>query len=120
MRALATDLAAFEIEQGCKSVGGEMLAGRTTQVYSFATDLGRGEARVKLWVETASGLPIKTLSDEPDFDVETVFEKSKGKGAPKVTVDQKANGKCIVSTHAYVYGDSVKPPSRAGQVDTKA
>ena len=117
MRTLATDLAAFEVESGCKILGKETIAGRGAQTYALITDLGRGEARIKLWVDAISGLPIKAIADEPDFDVETLLEKPKGKQGTKVNVTEKSNGKRVVSTHAYVYGDLVKPPGAKGTIN---
>ena len=118
-RELATDLAAFQPEAGCKLQGAERVAGRPAQVVGFSVDLGRGEARVTLWIDSASGLPLRATSDEPDFDVSTVLERG-AKGGMRANVSEKANGKRIVSTHAYLFGDAVRPPGAKGQIDAAA
>jgi hypothetical protein len=117
-RDMASDLAVFQPDVGCKDAGGDRVAGRAARVTSFSVDLGRGEARVKVWVDAGSGLPVRAVTDEPDVDVDTVFDKQPG-GKIKVQVNQKANGKRIVATHAYVYGDAVKPPT-GGRPDAAA
>lgn len=121
-RDLATDLAAFEAESGCRSLAAQRVAGRATQVFAFSTDLGRGEIRIKVWVDTASGLPVRALTDEPDVDVTTGFTKpGAGKGAPlKFEVKETPNGRRVVGTHAYLYGDAVKPLGARGAVDPAA
>jgi hypothetical protein len=120
-RDLATDLAAFEADAGCKGQGSERVAGRATQVWSFSTDLGRGQAHVKVWVDVASGLPLRALTDEPDVDVDVGFTKPGQAGAPRTfEVTQKPNGKRVIGTHAYLYGDAVKPPGAKGEIDAVA
>lgn len=117
MRALATDLAAFEIDTGCKALGAQAVAGRTTMAYAMSLDLGRGDARITLWVDSSSGLPLRALTDEPDVDVDTVWKPGKGKDAPSIDIQQRPNGKRVVARHAYLYGNDVKPPSASGAVD---
>lgn len=119
-RDLATDLAAFEADARCTLKGGERLAGRATQVWSFSIDLGRGEARIKVWVDSASGLPVRAVSDEPDVDVSTGFTKPGKGGASKFEVTERPNGQRVIGTHAYLYGDAVKPPGAKGAVDGAA
>jgi hypothetical protein len=113
MRALASELAAFEIDTGCKALGAQTVAGRATLAYAMGTDLGRGEARITLWVDSSSGLPVRALTDEPDVDVDTVWTKGQGKGAG-VDIRQRPNGKRVVARHAYLYGNDVKPPGADG------
>lgn len=120
MRALATDLAAFEIDTGCKALGAQAVAGRATTAYAMSVNLGRGEARITLWVDSSSGLPVRALTDEPDVDVDTVWKPSKGKDAPSLDTQQRPNGKRVVARHAYLYGNDVKPPSAGGGVDPAA
>jgi hypothetical protein len=119
MRALASDLAAFEIDSGCKALGAQAVAGRATQAYAMSIDLGRGEARITLWVDSSSGLPVRAITDEPDVDVETVWKTGKGQGAA-VDIQQRPNGKRVVARHAYLYGNDVKPPGAGGAVDPAA
>lgn len=121
-RDLATDLAAFEAEAGCKAEGTERIAGRSARVWAFSTDLGRGEARIKVWVDSASGLPLRAVSDEPDVDID--FDhggpgESKGRSAA-IELKQRPNGKRVIGTHAYLYGEEVKPPGTRGEVDPAA
>jgi hypothetical protein len=119
MRALASDLAAFEIETDCKALGAQAVAGRTTLAYAMSSDLGRGEARITLWVDSSSGLPVRALTDEPDVDIETVWKPGKGQGVG-VDIRQRPNGKRLVARHAYLYGNDVKPPGAGGAVDPAA
>ncbi len=119
MRMLASDLAAFEIDTGCKALGTQTVAGRPTLAYAMNTDLGRGEVRITLWVDSRSGLPVRALTDEPDVDVDTVWKPGKGKEA-RVDIRQRPNGKRLVARHAYLYGNDVKPPGPGGAVDPTA
>jgi hypothetical protein len=121
MRMLATDLGPFMVEEGCRSAGSEKVAGRDAQVYTASGDLGRGEIRFKLWIDKATGLPLRAVSDEPEVDVDTVFAAlDKKKGRPSVEVKEKPNGRRQVATHAYLFGDAVKPPGAKGAVDAGA
>ena len=115
MRLLASDLAPFGVEAGCTNAGTARVGGREAQVLRAAGDLGRGEVRLTLWIDKASGLPLRAVSDEPDVDVTA----SVGKGG-KFEVRERPNGKRIVSTHAYLFGDAVKPPGPQGTVDAAA
>jgi hypothetical protein len=119
LRQLASDLAAFAVESGCTAVGSQRVAGRNAQLFAFSTDLGRGEARVQLWIDSASGLPLRAVSDEPGFDTDFNWTKpAAGKPGP-VALEMKSrpNGKRVVATHAYLYGDAVKAPDAHGAVD---
>lgn len=121
MRMLASDLGPFMVEQGCRASGSEKVAGRDAQVFLATGDLGRGEIRFKLWIDKASGLPLRAVSDEPDFDVETLFDKPARKGsASKVAVKEKPSGARVISTHAYLFGDTVQPPGPKGALDATA
>ena len=115
-RQLATDLAAFQVDQGCKALGAAKLAGSDTQTYKLTADLGRGETRVKLWVDTATGLPLRAVTDQPEVEVDFDFNPATKKAA----VQHKPNGKRVVATHAYLYGDAVKPPDAKGGLDPAA
>jgi hypothetical protein len=121
MRMLATDLGPFMVEEGCKPAGSETLAGRDTLVFTAQGDLGRGEIRFKLWVDKATGLPLRAVSDEPDVDVETLFNAlDKKKGRPAVQAAEKPNAKRNIATHAYLFGAAVKPPGPQGAIDAAA
>jgi len=121
MRMLATDLGPFMVDEGCKAGGAEKIAGRDAQVYTASGDLGRGAIRFKLWVDKATGLPLRAVSDEPEVDVDTVFAAlDKKKGRPSVEIKEKPNGKRRVATHAYLFGDAVKPPGAKGALDAGA
>lgn len=123
-RELATDLAAFQAESGCQALGRVHLAGRSAVLYAFSTDLGRGRVRVQLWVDSSSGLPLRATSDEPDFDfdVDVAWKKPVAtQGAsPKLDMLERANGKRLVSTHAYLYGSVVLAPDVQGAVNPAA
>lgn len=121
MRMLASDLGPFLVESGCKAAGSERLAGRDTQVYTASGDLGRGEIRFKLWIDKASGLPLRAVSDEPaaDGDVEALLAKLNGQKAAPAS-KPKAPAKRDIGTHAYLFGDAVKPPGAQGAVDPTA
>ncbi len=123
MRLLASDLGPFLVEGGCKAAGSEKLAGRDTLVFTASSDLGRGEVRLKLWVDKASGFPLRAVSDEPeaDADVEAMLARLNGKKvAPAPANKAKAEARRVVGTHAYLFGDAVQPPGAQGAVDPKA
>jgi hypothetical protein len=120
LRMLATDLGPFMVEVGCKALGSEKVAGREAQVFVAAGDLGRGEVRLKLWIDRASGLPLRAVTDEPDVDVETVLDDLGRKGRPTIEVKQAPSARRLVATHAYLYGDAVKPPGPKGALDPAA
>lgn len=119
MRTLATDLGPFMVDRGCKAAGSARIAQRDATVYTAVTDLGRGEVRLKLWIDKASGLPLRAVSDEPEADIDAVLaalDRSKGRSpdSPKAGAPRK------VATHAYLFGDAVKPPDAQGAVDPAA
>jgi hypothetical protein len=118
-RELASDLAVFEPDAGCQVQGPLRLAGRDALRYTFGTDLGRGEARVTVWVDTATGLPLRALTDEPDVDVGAAFNKA-GASGRAVEIKEKPNGKRVVATHAYLFGAAVRAPGPQGVIDTDA
>lgn len=120
MRMLASDLAPFLVEQGCKAAGSERVAGRDAQVFTASGDMGRGEVRFRLWIDKASGLPMRATSDEPDVDVEVMLDAASRKGKPGSAVKTAPNGKRVLATHAYLFGDAVKPPDAKGAVDGAA
>jgi len=121
VRMLATDLGPFMVEQGCKAGGSEKLAGRDALVFLASGDMGRGEIRFKLWIDKASGLPLRAVSDEPDFDVETLFDKpAKKSSTSKLSVKETPSSARVISTHAYIFGDAVKPPGPKGALDAGA
>jgi hypothetical protein len=107
MRLLAGDLAPFAVEQGCQAAGSERIAGRDARVYTARGDSDRGEVRLRLWVDAASGLPLRAVTDEPDVDVDDLFGRAK----------PKAVARRMVGTHAYLFGAAVKPPGAAGALD---
>lgn len=118
MRTLATDLAPFMVESGCKAAGREQLAGHEARLYTATADQGRGEIRMKLWIDGRTGLPLRAVTDEPDVDVDAALAAlDKRKARPAVDVKQKPNGKRNVATHAYWFGDAVKPPGPSGSID---
>ena len=117
LRQMATDLLGFQAEAGCQAAGREQRGGVDTLIYSAGTDLGNGPARLRLWVDSSTGLPVRAVSDEPATDTTFSVDKTSGKNA--AVVKTTANGKRIVSTHAYIYGALVKPPSQ-GKVDAQA
>jgi hypothetical protein len=120
MRLLASDLGPFLVEQGCKRLGDERLAGKDAQVFAASGDLGRGEVRFKLWVDKASGLPLRATSDEPESDVDVLLDAGWRKGKPGSSPKAPANAKRVVATHAYLFGEAVKPPGPKGAVDGAA
>lgn len=101
------------VEEGCKPAGTEKVAGRDAQVFTASGDLGRGEIWFNLWIDKATGLPLRAVSDEPDVDVEMFNALDKKKGGP-------THGKRNVATHAYLFGDAVKPPDQKGGLDAAA
>lgn len=123
MRLLASDLGPFLVEGGCKAAGSEKLAGRDTLVFTATGDLGRGEVRLRLWIDKSSGLPLRAVSDEPepDVDVDALLAKlNSKKAAPAAAQKARTEARRVVGTHAYLFGDAVKPPGAQGAVDPNA
>lgn len=120
MRLLASDLGPFLVEQGCKPAADERLAGRNAQVFIASADMGRGEVRFKLWIDKASGLPLRATSDEPEADVEALLDTLSRKGKPRGPAKTGPAVRRLVATHAYLFGDAVKPPGAQGAVDNTA
>ena len=59
MRLLAADLGPFMVEEGCRAAGSERVASREDLVFTATSDLGRGEIRFRLWIDKATGLPLR-------------------------------------------------------------
>ena len=120
LRMLASDLGPFLVERGCKPAGEERLAGHNAQVFTASVDMGRGEVRLRLWIDKASGLPLRATSDEPEAEVgappDTASRKSRAGGASKSVPAARR----VLATHAYLFGDAVKPPGALGSVDGTA
>jgi hypothetical protein len=119
MRMLATDLGPFMVEEGCKPGGSEKVAGRDAQVYTATGDMGRGEIRFKLWIDKATGLPLRATSDEPEADADAALAALGMKKRPASTAE-KSNSKRNIATHAYIFGDAVKAPDAKGTLDAAA
>jgi hypothetical protein len=118
MRMLATDLGPFMVDTGCQAAGTEKLAGRDALVFTAKGDLGRGEIRFKLWIDKATGMPLRAFSDEPEGDLTTFFDAlDKKKGRPAKQAAPQAGAPRKLATHAYLFGDSVKAPGPGGVLD---
>lgn len=117
MRALAADLGPFMVESGCKAVANDRVAAREALVFTAAGDLGRGEIRFRLWIDRITGLPLHAISDEPAVDVDAIIDAlNRKKGRPA----GKAGGQRRLATHAYLFGNAVKPPDASGRLDPAA
>lgn len=63
---------------------------------------------------------MRAVSDEPDFDVEVTQGKSSSSKASVTGFQVASKGQRVIGTHAYVYGESVKPPGPRGELDPAA
>ena len=113
LRPLATNLVQFTITEGCKALGKESVAGRTATVIGFGYEVSSGEALGKLWIDAATGLPVRAMTTQADED--TIFQfDAKTK---ELKTETKANGKTLSQHHVYLYGDAVKEPSAKGAIE---
>lgn len=112
-RALATNLAQFAIDEGCKPLGTESVAGRVATVIGIGYDVSAGEAAGKFWIDKATGLPLRVVTTQPDEDTTFQFDAKTKQLKSKTT----PNGKTISQRHVYLYGDAVKEPGAKGAID---
>jgi hypothetical protein len=109
MRTLAANLIFLDAEMPCKALGRETVAGRSALAYEVRYEVETGEAVGKLWLDAVTGLPLKMVSRQKDFDLGMKL----GKDGRLAGVQHKANGKTIVQQHAWLFGDAVKDIPRA-------
>jgi hypothetical protein len=112
-RALATNLAQFAIDEGCRALGKESIAGRSATVIGIGYDVSAGEAAGKFWIDTATGLPVRVVTTQPDEDTKFQFDAK----TKQLKTETKLNGKTISQQHVYLYGDAVKEPGAKGAID---
>ena len=113
MRPLATNLAQFQIEEGCKALGKDTVVGRAAIVIGIGYEVAGGEAMGKAWIDTATGLPLRVITRQPDTDTKFLFDKK----TKKMDTQTTENGKTITQTHVYLFGDIVKVPGPKGAIE---
>ena len=121
-RKLATQLALFDHETGCKALGTARIAGHATYVYEAFSETSYeghgGEARFRLWIDAETGLPVRGVGDAPDIDADSTIKVDRKSGAVRADVKLgQAVSRRVISTHAWIYGDPIRPPGAKGAVD---
>jgi hypothetical protein len=109
MRTLAANLIFFDAEMPCKALGRETLAGRSALVYEIRYEVNTGEANGRIWLDAATGLPLKMVSRQRDFDARLKL----GKDGKLAGVQHTANNKFMLQQHAWLFGESVKDIPRS-------
>ena len=109
MRQMGSGLIGFSPGESCKAAGIESVAGKAANKITYATDLGNGTAFVTLWIDRASGLPVRGVTDEPDVDIDVKFTKD-----GDMTTVKHPTGKRNKHISGFVYGAAVKVPTKTG------
>jgi hypothetical protein len=105
MRKMGSGLIGFSPGTACVALGPDKIAGNAVTKFSYETDLGNGPAKVTLWIDQKSGLPVRGTTDEPDVDVDINFSKD---GDLKTV--KTPTGKRVRHVNVFLFGDSVKAP----------
>jgi len=107
MRQMGSGLVGFAPGESCTAQGTATVAGRPAQKFSYSSDLGNGPANITLWVDRASGLPVRGIADEPEVDVDVSFSKDGDMNTTK-----RPTGKRSKHTSGFLYGAAVKAPMK--------
>jgi hypothetical protein len=114
MRQMGSGLIGFSPGASCTPGAVERIAGKPAQKYTYVTDLGNGPANISLWIDRATGLPVRGETDEPDIDVDVKF----GKEGDLTTV-KRPTGKRNRMISGFLYGADVRAPVK-GSIDAGA
>jgi hypothetical protein len=98
-----------ELDSDCRALGKTTLAGRAALVFENGSNKKPDDALFKIWIDSATGLPLRVDFDEAE--VESV--KTKGKDGLPVFSAKKTD-KRQVNSVAFLFGDAVKAPVFAG------
>ncbi len=98
------------LDDNCRSLGKATLAGRSAFVFEQGSNKSPDDMLVKVWIDSATGLPLRADLDEAQVDTNWVKGK---KGTP--AAETKRNDKRQVNSVAFIYGDAVKAPVLSGK-----
>jgi hypothetical protein len=98
-----------EMDSDCRTIGTATLAGRNTLVFEHGSNKKPDDALFKLWIDSATGLPLRVDFDE----AEVVSVSTKGKDGLPVFSAKKTD-KRQVNSVAFLFGDAVKAPVFGG------
>lgn len=112
MRQMGSGLIGFSPGDRCQALGVQTIAGRAALKFSYVTDLGNGPANITLWIDRATRLPLRGLTDEPDVDVDVSFSKD-----GDLETKKRATGKRVKHVSGFLFGEQVKAPEK-GKIDT--
>jgi hypothetical protein len=107
MRQMGSGLIGFAPGEICKALGAQAIAGRGALKFSYVTDLGNGPANITLWIDRATGLPLRGVTDEPDVDVDVNFSKD-----GDLETRKRPTGKRVKQVSGFLFGDQVKAPEK--------
>lgn len=95
-----------DMDSDCRSLGKATLGGRAAQVFENGSNKKPEDIMFKVWVDSATGLPLRTDVDEGAVEV----TQTKGKDGLPVTSAKKGE-KRQVNSVVYLFSDAVKPPA---------
>jgi hypothetical protein len=111
-RAMKSGVAVFSmIDEGCKFLGKATVAGRNADVYEAGSNKNSDSTYFKFWVDSQTGLPLKSVEDAPAPELNS-FKVTKD-GRPNIEVKKNKVDR-VLNTIAFVFGDTVKPPKLTG------
>jgi hypothetical protein len=112
-RSLMSGVAVFQaIDEGCRSLGKAVVAGRNATVYDQGTTKTTDDTYFKFWIDAQTGLPLRTIENAASPEIKS-FGATKS-GRPNIEVKSNGKNERIINTIAFVFGDSVKPPKLGG------
>jgi hypothetical protein len=112
-RASMAGVGAFQaIDEGCRSLGKETVAGRSAIVYEYGSTKTTGDTYLKFWIDAQTGLPLRSIENAAKPEIKTFSASASGK--PNIEVKANSKNERIINTVAFVFGDSVKPPKLGG------
>lgn len=94
-----------DMDSDCRSLGKATLGGRAAQVFENGSNKKPDDILFKVWVDSATGLPLRADVDEGAVQV----TQTKGKDGLPVTSAKKGE-KRQVNSVVYLFGDAVKAP----------
>ena len=95
-----------QLDGGCRALGKTTLAGRTALIFENGSNKSKNEQLMKVWIDTATGLPLRVDIDEAAPEL-TSFGVTKDR---KPNIEVKKTDKRMVNSVAFLFGDAVKAP----------
>jgi hypothetical protein len=94
-----------DMDSDCRALGKATLAGRAALVFENGSNKKSDDILFKVWVDSATGLPLRADLDE----AEVVSTATKDKNGLPVFSAKKGE-KRQVNSVVFLFGDAVKPP----------